>query len=378
MSNLNRRQWLQKSAFTASLLALGCRTNFEAAAATKPFQNGLIHTTSPLPLHWNENPFGPSQKAVQAVAEVMAKANRYPDDMVAELKGILANKYAIDNSQVLLTNGSTEILGLVGQQIGFDKGELVIPFPSFPTMAMFAGGSGATIKKVPLTDDKRIDLDQTLAAISDKTKVVFICNPNNPTSTEVDNAALKAFCRAVPKNVLVFVDEAYIEYSQLGAAGSMIPLVNELPNLMICRTFSKAYGMAGLRLGYAISSKAQIDKLKARYVGAEFATGWPALVAAKATMEDVDFMVNGVQKNQEGKDIVYRAFDKWGVAYSPSATNFLYVESKHFVSDVREQLKAKNILITKWPDMVDHIRISISEPAHMMEFVEVVEAFLVG
>ncbi len=374
MSNINRRQWLQKSAFTASLLALGCRTNFEATAA-KPFQNGLINA-SPLPLHWNENPFGPSKKAVQAVTEVMSKANRYPDDMVSELKAILAKKYAVENNQVLLTNGSTEILGLVGQQIGFDKGELVTPFPSFPTMAMFAAGSGATIKKVPLTKNNVIDLDQTLAAITDKTKVVFICNPNNPTSTEVDTDALKAFCRAVPKEVLVFVDEAYIEYSKLGAAGSMIPLVNELPNLMICRTFSKAYGMAGLRLGYAISNKTHIDQLKRQYVGAEFATGWPALVAAKATMEDVDFMTNGVLKNQEGKDIVYQAFDKWGVGYSPSATNFLYVESKHFVSDVRDKLKAKNILITKWPDMVDHIRISISEPSHMSQFVDVVEEFL--
>ena len=374
MSNINRRQWLQKSVLSASLLALGCRTNFDLAA--KPLQN-TFSTTTPLPLHWNENPFGPSEKAVQAVAEVMAKVNRYPDDMVAELKGILANKYAVKNDQVLLTNGSTEILGLVGQQIGFDKGELVMPSPSFPTMAMFAAGSGATIKKVPLDKNNRIDLDQTLAAISDKTKVVFICNPNNPTSTEVDNRALKAFCRAVPKAVLVFVDEAYIEYSKLGAAGSMIPLVNELPNLMICRTFSKAYGMAGLRLGYAISSKAHIDGLKGKYVGAEFATGWPALVAAKATMEDVNFMATGVQKNQEGRDIVYRAFDKWGVKYSPSSTNFLYVESRHFVADVRDQLKTKNILITKWPDMTDHIRISISEPQHMLQFVEVVEQFLV-
>lgn len=374
MSKFNRRQWLQKSAIATSLLALGCRANFDLTAqpaAAKSISN------SPLPLHWNENPFGPSTKAVQAVAEVMAKANRYPDDMVSELKDILAKKYTVDNSQVLLTNGSTEILGLVGQQIGFDKGELVIPFPSFPTMAMFAAGSGATIKKLPLTKDKRIDLDQTLAAISDKTKVVFICNPNNPTSTEVDKDALIAFCKSVPKNVLVFIDEAYIEYSKLGAAGSMIPLVNELPNLMVCRTFSKAYGMAGLRLGYAISSKEQIDKLKARYVGAEFATGWPALVAAKATMEDTAFMANGIQKNQTGRDIVYQAFDKWGVQYSPSSTNFLYVESKHFVSDVRDKLKAKNILITKWPDMVDHVRISISEPQHMEQFVKVVEDFLV-
>ena len=252
-----------------------------------------------------------------------------------------------------------------------------MPSPSFPTMAMFGANSGATIKKVPLDDQNRIDLDRTLAAISDKTKVVFICNPNNPTSTEVDNAALKTFCRAVPKNVLVFVDEAYIEYSKLGAAGSMIPLVNELPNLMVSRTFSKAYGLAGLRLGYAVSSKEHIETLYGRYVGVDFATGWPALVAAKATLEDVGFISNCVQKNQEGRDIVYGAFDKWGVAYSPSSTNFIYVESKHFVPDVREKLKTKNILITKWSSMVNHLRISISEPKHMSQFVEVVEQFLV-
>lgn len=374
MSKFNRRQWLQKSAIATTLLAFGCRTNFDLSA--QPSTTNLDNT-NPLPLHWNENPFGPSAKAIQAVMKVMAKANRYPDDMVAELKGILASKYEVGNDQILLTNGSTEILGLVGQQIGFEKGELVIPAPSFPTMAMFAAGSGATIKEVALDKNNRIDLDQTLAAISDKTKVVFICNPNNPTSTEVENAALKAFCRSVPKNVLVFVDEAYIEYSKLGVTGSMIPLVNELPNLMVCRTFSKAYGMAGLRLGYAISSKQHIDALKSRYVGAEFATGWPSLVAAKATLEDTDFMANCIKKNQEGREIVYHAFDKWGVAYSPSATNFLYVESKHFVPDVRAKLKAKNILITKWPDMKDHIRVSISEPQHMAQFVKVVEAFLV-
>lgn len=378
MSKINRRQWIQNSAMASALLALGCRTNFESINQTlapkKPINSTI--NTAPLPLHWNENPYGPATSAVQAVAEIMQKANRYPDDMVAELKGRLANKFSLQEENVLLTNGSTEILGLVGQQAGAAKGEIVIPWPSFPTIVFFGESSGASIKKVPLDQNNCIDLDQTLAAITEKTKVVFICNPNNPTSTEVDNAVLKEFCRAVPKNVLVFVDEAYIEFSKLGAAGSMIPLVSELPNLMVCRTFSKAYGLAGLRLGYAISSKQHIDALKSRYVGSEFCTGWPALVAAKTTMEDPDFISNCIQKNQEGRDIVYEAFNKWGVGYSPSSTNFLYVESKSFVSDVREQLKANNILITKWPDMVDHIRISISEPKHMKQFVEVMEQFL--
>ena len=375
MSKINRRQWIQNSAMASALLALGCRTNFESSQQILASNNPI--NTDPLPLHWNENPYGPATSATQAVMEIMGKANRYPDDMVAQLKGRLANKFSLQEENVLLTNGSTEILGLVGQQIGLANGEIVIPWPSFPTIVFFGQSSGATIKKVPLDQNNCIDLDQTLAAISEKTKLVFICNPNNPTSTEVDNAALKEFCRAVPKNVLVLIDEAYIEFSKLGAAGSMIPLVSELPNLMVSRTFSKAYGLAGLRLGYAISSKQHIDALKSRYVGAEFCTGWPALVAAKATMEDTDFINNCIQKNQEGREIVYQAFNKWGVGYSPSSTNFLYVESKNFVPDVRAKLKEENILITKWPDMDDHIRISISEPKHMSQFVEVVEQFLI-
>lgn len=371
---INRRQWIQKSTVAASLLALGCRTNFDLTS--QPAQKSSKNTP-PLPLHWNENPFGPAKSAVQAVTEVLSKANRYPDDMVAELKNSLAGKFSLKTENVLLTNGSTEILGLVGQQAGFNKGEIVIPWPSFPTIAFFGESSGASIRKVPLGDDNRIDLDQVLAAISAKTKVVFICNPNNPTSTEVDQAALKAFCRAVPKSVLVLVDEAYIEYSSLGAAGSMIPLVQELSNLMVCRTFSKAYGLAGLRLGYAIASKKQIDLLNSRYVGRDFATGWPALVAAKATMADTDFINQCVQKNHIGKDIVYQAFDKWGVGYDKSSTNFIYAQSKSFVPEVREKLKAENILITKWPDMHNHVRISIGNPEHMKQFVKTVEQFLV-
>ena len=374
MSKINRRKWIQKNVLAASLLALGCRTNFDAVE--QPLLTTIDNNT-PLPLHWNENPYGPSPKAIQAVNNVMTKANRYPDDMVAELTEILAIKYAVKTENVLLTNGSTEILGLVGHQVGAEKGEILMPFPSFPTMAMFGMGSGATVKKVPLDNNNCIDLDQTLAAITDKTKVVFICNPNNPTSTEVDNAALKAFCRAVPKEVLVFVDEAYIEYAKLGAASSMIPLVPELSNLMVCRTFSKAYGLAGLRLGYAISNKTNIDALNSRYVGVGFATGWPALVAAKATLADTDFLTNGIQQNQAGKAIVYQAFEKWGVPFSESSTNFIYAESKRFVPDVQTKLKAENILITKWSDMTNHIRISISEPKHMRQFVEVVEQFLV-
>lgn len=373
MSNINRRQWIQKNVLAASLLAMGCRVPHSIESIpVKAETNSSI-----LPLHWNENPYGPSKKAVEAVTEAMQKANRYPDDMVSELKEILASKFSLNAENFFLTAGSTEILGLMGQQIGRIKGEILIPWPSFPTILFFGESSGATVKKVPLDTNDCIDLDSILAAITDKTSLVFICNPNNPTSTEVDNAALKAFCRKVPKHVLVFIDEAYIEYSKLGENGSMVSLVKEVPNLIISRTFSKAYGLAGLRLGYAISNKKNIDTLRSWHTGAEISTGWSPLVAAKATLADTNFIATCVQKNEEGRKIVYQAFDKWGVTYNPSSTNFIYAQSKLFVKDVVPKLKEQNILITKWPSMVNHIRISISEPEHMRQFVQTVEQFLI-
>ena len=379
MSNINRRQWMQKSLLTSTLLAMGCRTTFDSTTEAKPI---ITQPNSPiqhpiLPLHWNENPYGPSEKAVQAVTEAMKMANRYPDDMVVELQNLLAKKFSVNPENVFLTAGSTEVLGLVGQQVGIDKGEILFPWPTFPTMAMVGEMAGATIRKVPLDKAERIDLDVVLNAISPKTNVVFICNPNNPTGLELDTADLNAFCRAVPSNVMIFIDEAYMEYANNGKAGSMIPLVNELPNLMICRTFSKAYGLAGLRLGYAISNKKNIDKLRRRHTGEGLAAGWPPLVAAKATLQDSKFIPHCIQKNQEGREIIYQAFDKWGVSYNPSSTNFVYAKSKHFVPDVKAQLKIKNILISKWPGLMDnHIRISISTPAHIRQFVETVEQFL--
>jgi len=370
---INRREWIQRSLLaSAAMLVAGTSGAYGCASAATQTVKG-----NPLQLNWNENPYGPSALAEKAVNEAMKFANRYPDDYIGKFKEQLAEVYSLKPDNFLLTAGSTEILSLLGQHVGLQDGEILTPYPSFPTMLMFGERAGASIKKVKLDANHRIDLDALSDGISSETKLVFVCNPNNPTGTELLTQDLKEFCRSVPENVLICIDEAYIEYSNAGSMGSMVGLVDELPNLIICRTFSKAYGLAGLRIGYAVSNKANIDALRNRHLGFELAAGWPPLVAASATLKDQAFIKMCVEKNQEGRQIVYDAFDDWGVKFSPSSTNFVYTEHKQFDKGVVAKMEQRGILITKWPDMYDHLRISISTPDHMRTFVEVMEDYLV-
>jgi histidinol-phosphate aminotransferase len=370
---INRREWIQKSLLaTGALLAAGVPTVHGFAAPTRKRVAG-----EPIQLNWNENPYGPSESAVNAVNEAMQYANRYPDDMMLKVKAQLARKHSVSSSNILMTAGSTEILSLLGQHVGLQKGEILTPFPTFPTALRFGETCGATIKKVALDEEDRIDLDKVLDAISSQTKLIFICNPNNPTSTEVPTQDLRNFCKQVPENVLICVDEAYMEYSQVGEIGTMTPLTRELSNLVVCRTFSKAYGLAGLRMGYAVSHHSNINALRERHLGFEISSGWPPLVAASAALDDPEFLEMCVKKNKEGRDIVYKAFYKWGVKYNISSTNFIYARDNRFKKNVVDKLEERGILITKWPDMTEHIRISIGKPEEMKTFVGVMEEFLV-
>lgn len=373
MPTINRRRWIQQSllASTAMLISNKGFSWDNDGLRQKQILDQILK------LNWNENPYGPSEKAQKAMIKAISTGNRYPDSKVLELKNALASKFSLSAENVLLTAGSTEVLSLLGQHVGLIKGEILTAWPSFPTMLMFGEYCGASIKKVPLGKEERIDFNILKDSITSKTTLVFVCNPNNPTSTEVNSNDLRSFCKSVPENVLICVDEAYIEYSKNGEAGSMVSLVKELPNLIICRTFSKAYGLAGLRIGYAISSKSNIQELGRRHTGWELSAGTIPITGALTSLSDNDFLQNVISKNKEGRQIVYQAFDKWGVEYQDSSTNFIYAKSERFDKDLLAKLKAKNILITKWPDMTHHVRISISKPSDMSQFIDHVEAFLI-
>jgi histidinol-phosphate aminotransferase len=371
---ISRREWLQTSLLASSALLLSGPT---AATSQSSSKRSSRLNDNLIQLNYNENPWGPSTKARDAVIKGLDISNRYPDALLESLKKEIASKNNVDPRQVMITAGSTEILSLLGQHVGLIKGEILTAWPSFPTILHGGELAGATIKKVMVDADERINLDTLKNGITDKTSLIFLCNPNNPTSTEVDTKQLRAFCRAVPSNVLLCVDEAYIEYSNNGVAGSMMSLIDELPNLIVVRTFSKAYGLAGLRIGYAISSQGNIEQLRLRHPGHELSTGVAPLTAALATLDDSEFINHCVAKNKEGREIVYDAYKKWGVSHAASSTSFIYTKHAHFDKEVVSKMKKDNILITKWPDMKDHIRISIGKPEEMHSFVKAIEKYLV-
>lgn len=372
---INRRQWLQQSLFASASVLLAGAPIAQGCASER--RSELLQDNGLILLNWNENPYGPPEVAVKAVNEAIKYTNRYPDEETDKLKRKLAAKFKLTENNFLITAGSTEVLSLLGQHVALQKGEILTPYPTFPTALRFGEHAGAGIKKVKLDSNDRIDLDRVLDAVSSKTTMIFICNPNNPTGTEVPTEDLRRFCKQVPDNVLICVDEAYMEYSQAGSLGSMIPLVKEQTNLVVCRTFSKAYGLAGLRIGYAVSHESNIQALRGRHLGSEISAGWPPLVAANAVLDNPEFINKCVMKNEEGRGIVYQAYDEWGVKYNPSSTNFIYARDDRFEGNLVAKMRDRGILITKWPDMTDHIRVSIGKPDHMRKFVEVVKEFLV-
>ena len=190
MKSISRRNWLRKSLLASSAYIVAGNI---PVAAIDPYISQVNLSSEYLRLNWNENPYGPSSKAIEAVTNIMKSANRYPDAMVTELKSILSSDYNLSNEHIIITAGSTEILSLLGQHVGLIKGEILSPYPSFPTLLQFGQSCGATIKKIPLDNENRIDLNSLKSAITNKTKLIFICNPNNPTSTEVSKEALINF-----------------------------------------------------------------------------------------------------------------------------------------------------------------------------------------
>lgn len=370
---MNRRNWLKTSAGYGTAAALSTYIPFVLPESRKfvPNEEDYIR------LHWNENPYGPSPTAMEVAKKMLSEANHYPDDQIDALVEVLANKHQVAPQQVMITAGSTEVLTLLGQDVAREGKNVLMSEQSFPTLAIFAERNGATIRMTPVNTEERMDLPAMSRAIDRQTGLIFLCNPNNPTSTDLSRDALISFIQRVPKEVTVCVDEAYIQYSRDGEAGSLVDMLHDYENLIICRTFSKAYGLAGMRIGYAIGHQSFLRKLRAQHPGLGMANSRIAVAAAKAALSDEAHLKMVVARNEEGRKIVYDAFDSWGVSYAQSATNFIYARSKSFVPDIRDQLRNEGILITKWPNMTEHIRISIGLPEWMEKFVIAAEKFVV-
>jgi histidinol-phosphate aminotransferase len=302
----------------------------------------------PLELGSNENPYGASPAARQAVVEALATLHVYPDPLGGDLKRALARHHGVDTAQILLGNGSHELLMQFAQVFAGAGDEVVASQYGFAVYALAAQAAGATLQLAPaLARDAPMprghDLDALRAAVTPRTRLVYLANPNNPTGTWYAGADFAAFLRALPPEVLVVVDEAYAEFVDAPDYASALPLLAQHPNLIVTRTFSKAYALAGLRVGCALAHPALIAVMER--VRESFNVNAAGLAAAEAALADAAHLAAGVAGNRVQREALSKALRQRGLVVSPSQTNFLLVEFGAQTAAIEAGLLARGVIL---------------------------------
>lgn len=367
-STTDRRSWLRQSSL--ALAGLGLGTRLMASPGNNAWHSAEAGAV-PVKLNANENPYGPSPLARKAMAEAIAGANRYPWQLTTQLREQIAVQHKLTKEHVLMGAGSSEILGLVAARTSVVKGNAVVAHPTFGIWMNAMEAYGTPILRVPLNQHKTHDLPEMSNRISNDTSLVYLCNPNNPTGTLIPYHVMKDFVESVHRNAMVVVDEAYIEYTE---EQSLAHLVSTLNNLVVVRTFSKIYGLAGARVGYALAHPDMIKKLSQLQPWANAGPGVVSLAGALASLQDEAFVKSTRKENEKVRDFTCKALRKANVPCIPSSTSFLYYSTERFNGDFPATLAAKQILTGniveqdgKWA------RVSIGTATDMQQFIQVIE-----
>jgi histidinol-phosphate aminotransferase len=347
-----------------------------AAAVVRPplsFAKPTQSVTTPLVeggivrLSANENPYGPSPKAFQAITDSFSLACRYPDEHNNVLIDKLAKLNGVNHDQVLLGDGSGEILKLCAETFtGSQSGKLVAADPTFEAIINNASANGAEVVKVPLTSSFQHDLQKMRN--SAKAGLIYVCNPNNPTASITPKGELRDFIGTTSPQTMILVDEAYFHYADSPDYESVIALVKDHPNLIVSRTFSKIYGMAGLRCGYCVAQKETIDRLRRNQMWDS--VNCMALAAATVSLDDTDHVPNGQRLNREAKTFVTSELDKMGYEQIPSQANFIMFDCKRAVAPLIQAMKERKVHVGRlFPALPNHMRLTIGKKSEMGSFV---------
>lgn len=306
----------------------------------------------------NENPLGPSSAVKTAIKEALNDISQYPDGSGFYLKEALSKKLDVSADMITLGNGSNNILDVIARVFLSSEREAIYSEYAFVVYAMSTQAVGATARIAKATDYGH-DLSAMAELVNEKTSVVFIANPNNPTGTLLDAGELELFIEAMPPHVIVVLDEAYYEYLQQSNVVDSVAWLQRYRNLIITRTFSKAYGLAGLRVGYSLSHPDIADLLNR--VRSPFNVNSLALVAAQAAVQDVDYIKRSQQLNQQGLAQLASGFEKLGLSYIPSVGNFISVKIGGNASDVYLKLLQEGIIVRPIAayNMPDYLRVSV-------------------
>ncbi|MDH5572007.1 MAG: histidinol-phosphate transaminase [Gammaproteobacteria bacterium] len=368
------------------------KTDFHALAVAgvrslQPYQPGKplkdlereYGITEAVKLASNENPLGPSPKALDAIRGGLADLARYPDGNGFALKLALSDRLQVAINQITLGNGSNDILEFLARAFISENDEVIFSqhaFAVYPIVTQAVGGKAVVVPAV----DWGHDLNAMLESITDKTRLIFIANPNNPTGTWLTGNAIQTFLKQVPAKVIVVLDEAYYEYAIdpiLGANGyhSAMDLLAEHPNLVVARTFSKAYGLAGLRIGYGVSNSAIADILNR--VRQPFNVNSLALLAAEAALGDESHIVKSVKINAEGMQMLIAAFAEMGLDYIPSVGNFICVKVGK-AADIYQALLREGVIVRPVAnyEMPEYLRITIGSADENIRFISTLKKII--
>ncbi|MEG1025927.1 MAG: histidinol-phosphate transaminase, partial [Flavobacterium sp.] len=315
--------------------------------------------------------YGPSPLARLAMQKSINNSNRYGWNASGELISLIAKKNKVSDNNILLGAGSTEILDLVLQYTALMKGNFILAEKTFDYWTFPSEKLGLKKITVPLTADKKHDLTAMLKAIDSDTKMIYICNPNNPTGTICDREKLVSFVKEASKKAIVFVDEAYIDFTK---EQSLSDLVIENKNLIITKTFSKMYGLAGARIGYAVANSSTIEELSVLKSSPNLSISVVTTAAAIASLNDEKFIREVSSLNEEVKKYTVEQLTRLGLTCIPSYSNFIYFSLENYRKDYFKQLENHNIMGTKiYEENGKWTRITIGTMKEMQQFIEAIK-----
>ena len=367
----SRRQFLAVSAVGAVWSGLSQSAKAGPNRLHEPAVQALLATTSslgPVKIDANENPYGPSDKALQAMQRSFSQSGRYASN-TPDLHRALCDHHQVDSGMLELGYGSSELLKMAAEAFLGPGKNVVTAQPTYEAPSRYGAVYDATTIRVQIDSEYRHDLRKMRAAVNDKTGMVYICNPNNPTATIVSAEATKAFVDSMPPDIPVVIDEAYHHYVDDPSYASAVPLAKQGKSVVVMRTFSKIYGMAGLRMGYAVGRGDLISRMSAYKIWLN--TNTLTVAAALASLEDKEFIARNRKLNAEARRFVEQQVTKMGLGYIPSQANFLMVDLKRDMGPVVGALRARGVDAGRpFNPLRQHLRVTVGTMEEMKRFVE--------
>lgn len=373
-TSINRRAWFKSAtAITSGFVITPALLNELMASPMSQAEAGLDLTqkVSKIRLGSNENPYGPSEKARQAVTQVLSEGNRYPFNELENLRAALAKKEGVSTDHIHISAGSGSLLCQAATAFGMDGGSIMSGFPTFPVLMNYATKFNCKWDKINLNDKLEYDYDLMARSVKPDTRLVVICNPNNPTGTLVDPEKVRAFTEEVSKKTTVFSDEAYLEFLDpaIQSAASMIDFVRKGGNVIVCRTFSKIYGLAGLRLGYLVAKPELIEKIE-KY-GGDIPVSQTGIAAALSSLGDESFMKLVRDKNAEARNVLTNYLDSKKIFYGKSHTNFVFFPAPLDGKTILKEMEESGYIMRIWDyQQKEWCRVSIGTLDEMKGFIK--------